>query len=61
VAALEHLRTVVHTLRGWPTPLGAAINTATKVFTPDGDCTDEKAAFQLQTVAAEVLGFVARG
>ena len=28
VAALVQLRSVVHALRGWPTPLGVAINTA---------------------------------
>lgn len=28
VAALTQLRSVVHALRGWPTPLGIAINTA---------------------------------
>ncbi|MGH2728293.1 MAG: NADPH-dependent FMN reductase [Actinomycetota bacterium] len=58
VTALEGLRTVVHTLRGWPTPLGAAINTAQPVFSPDGDPTDERVAFQLTTVAQEVMQFV---
>ena len=60
VATLEHLRTIVHSLRGWPTPLGAAINTMEKAFTPDGEPIDEKVAFQLRTVAAEVLDFVER-
>ena len=27
VTTLEHLRAIVHALRGWPTPLGVAINT----------------------------------
>ena len=58
VTALEGLRTVVHTLRGWPTPLGAAINTAEPVFSPDGDPTDERTRFQLTTVAQEVMQFV---
>ncbi len=60
VATLEHLRTVVHSLRGWPTPLGAAINTLEKAFTPEGDPTDEKVAFQLRTIADEVTTFVER-
>lgn len=60
VATLEHLRTIVHSLRGWPTPLGAAINTLEKAFTPDGEPVDEKVAFQLNTVADEVLAFVER-
>ena len=60
VATLEHLRTIVHSLRGWPTPLGAAINTMQKQFTPEGDPIDEKVAFQLATIADEVLTFVER-
>jgi FMN reductase len=60
VATLEHLRTIVHSLRGWPTPLGAAINTLEKAFTPEGEPIDEKVAFQLRTVAEEVLTFVER-
>ena len=58
VTALEAVRTVVHTLRGWPTPLGAALNTAQPVFSPDGDPIDEKVAFQLTTVAQEVMQFI---
>lgn len=60
VATLEHLRTIVHSLRGWPTPLGAAINTMEKAFGPDGEPVDEKVAFQLRTIADEVLTFVER-
>jgi len=58
VTTLEHLRAMVHALRGWPTPLGAALNTTTPLFGPDGDPTDERARFQLETVAQEVLDFV---
>jgi FMN reductase len=60
VATLEHLRTIVHSLRGWVTPMGAAVNTSNKVFTPEGECLDEKVAFQLTTVAEEILGFIER-
>jgi FMN reductase len=60
VGTLDHLRTMVHSLRGWPTPLGAAINTLDKAFGPDGEPLDEKVAFQLDTVASEVLTFVER-
>jgi len=58
VTALEALRSVVHALRGWPTPLGAAINTSQPAFSPDGDPIDERVAFQLTTVAQEVMQFV---
>jgi FMN reductase len=58
VTTLDHLRTIAHTLRGWPTPLGAAINSTLPTFDEQGDVTDEKVAFQLRTVAEEVLHFV---
>src|SRR5580698_10350202 len=35
-SALAHLRSIVHALRGWPTPLGATINSALKPFSEDG-------------------------
>jgi FMN reductase len=58
VTTLEHLRAMVHALRGWPTPLGAALNTSTPLFGADGHPTDERARFQLETVAQEVMQFV---
>jgi len=58
VSAMEALRSVVHALRGWPTPLGAAINTSQPAFSPDGDPIDDRIAFQLTTVAQEVMQFV---
>jgi FMN reductase len=54
---LAGLRSVVHALRGWPTPLGVALNTAEDIFDLDGSCTDEKAALQLELVANQVVGF----
>lgn len=53
VATLATLRTIVHSLRGWPTPLGAAINTAPNRSEDD----DRRAAFQLETIGAEVVEF----
>ena len=57
VATLQQLRTIAHALRGWPTPLGAAINSTQQVFGEDGDVVDERSRFQLTTVAREVLQF----
>jgi FMN reductase len=54
---LHSLRSIVHALRGWPTPLGATLNTASGVFDDDGACTDAKAALQLQVVARQVTRF----
>jgi FMN reductase len=60
VATLKALRDVAHALRGWPTPMGAAINTAQRIFDTDGDIVDVKARFQLTTVANEMLTFLDR-
>ncbi len=58
VTTLEHLRAMVHSLRGWPTPLGAALNTTTPLFDASGEPSDERARFQLEMVAQEVMQFV---
>lgn len=53
VSTLATLRAIVHALRGWPTPLGAAVNTA-----PGSNGDDERRArFQLETIGAEVAEF----
>jgi FMN reductase len=57
VTTLEALRSIVHALRGWATPLGAAINTSTPAFDAEGNPTDERVAFQLTTVGQEVMQF----
>ncbi len=57
VSTLLQLRTIAHSLRGWPTPLGATIQTTGRVFDDDGDVIDDKARFQLETVAREVVQF----
>jgi FMN reductase len=56
-SALAHLRSIVHALRGWPTPLGATINSALKPFGDDGSLTDPRDAFQVETVAQQVVRF----
>jgi FMN reductase len=56
-STLMALRAIVHALRGWPTPLGAALNTAEPIFDFAGGCTDQKAAMQLATVGRQVVEF----
>jgi FMN reductase len=58
--ALTALRSIVHALRGWPTPLGAAINTSGGIFR-DGVCSDERACAQLETIGRQVHAFAALG
>jgi FMN reductase len=57
---LVALRSVVHALRGWPTPLGVAINTAEPVFGPDGEVADPTAGARLRQLGEQVVGFAAR-
>jgi FMN reductase len=55
---LVALRTVVHALRGWPTPFGAALNAGGVLFNESGECCEPRDAWQLETVAAQVMEFV---
>ena len=56
-SALAALRAIVHALRGWPTPLGATINSALKPFDDDGALKDPRDVFQVETEARQVVDF----
>lgn len=51
------LRAIAHSLRAWPTPMGAMLSTATRIFDESGICVDRSAKFQLETVGAQVVQF----
>ena len=57
VNTLSALREIVHALRGWPTPLGAAIKSADSVFDDDGDCRVPRVGQILDIMAEEVMSF----
>lgn len=57
---LTSVRTIVHALRGWPTPLGVTMNTAERLFDKRGECTDEKMCTQLSMLAEQVVRFAER-
>ncbi|GAB1514981.1 NADPH-dependent FMN reductase [Actinophytocola sp. KF-1] len=57
VTTLTSLRSIVHALRGWPTPLGAAVNSQHVLFGPAGDCSDEQVAATLRTIGLQVVEF----
>jgi FMN reductase len=59
-STLSALRAVVHALRGWPTPVGVAINTADVVWEPSGMPEDHQLQMQLQLLVTQVLGFAER-
>ncbi len=54
---LATLRSIVHALRGWPTPLGASLNTSTGIFDADGACVDLSSRMQLESVGKQVVEF----
>ena len=54
---LGTLRGIAHALRGWPTPLGAALNTSTPAFDESGECIELSTRFQLETVGRQVVEF----
>lgn len=55
---LSALRSVVHALRGWPTPMAAAINSSISRFREDGTCEDNVASGQLSLVGDQVADFL---
>jgi FMN reductase len=55
VSTMQTLRTIVHALRGWPTPMGATIRTYRGLFSVDGECLDDRARMQLDLVGRQVV------
>ena len=53
---LMAVRGIIHAMRGWPTPYGAALN-ATGLFDDTGECREAKDAAQLAMVAEQVMEF----
>ena len=51
------LRSVVHALRGWPTPMAVAINTIGTPLGPDGTLSDPTSHGQLTLLAQQVVLF----
>jgi FMN reductase len=60
INTLSALRDIVHALRGWPTPLGAAINSAESVFDEEGRCLVPRVGQVLDLMAEEVMSFALR-
>lgn len=60
VSTLQQIRQVTHALRGWPTPLGATINTQFTRFTADASTDDQSTAQQLRIIGEQVVDFAAR-
>lgn len=56
VTTLTSLRSIVHALRGWPTPLGAAVNTTEVTFDDEG-CSEPHVEKILRTIGEQVVDF----
>ena len=54
VSTLQALRTITHALRGWPTPMGLAINTA-----EPGDALD-KCNGPMEVMVGQIFTFLER-
>ncbi len=57
VTTLTALRQIVHALRGWPTPLGAAVNSSEVTFEPDGTSSDPRVTRTLRIIGEQVVQF----
>lgn len=57
VGTLGQLRTIGHSLRAWPTPLGVAINSADKIWSETGELADGTVRGQLDMLATQLLNF----
>ncbi len=60
VTTLSSIRSVIHSLRGWPTPLGVTICASGPVFDDKNYCTDEAIRTSLATMVNEVVWFARR-
>lgn len=60
VGTLHQLREVVHSLRGWPSPLGVAINDSTGLIGSDAADSDPHVVRQLQAMGRQVADMALR-
>jgi FMN reductase len=54
---LAAFRSIVHALRGWPTPMGVAINTLVERFDEEGAGIAEQSARQMAIMVGQVIEF----
>ena len=54
---LSAFRSIVHALRGWPTPMGVAINTQVEHFGENGAGLTEQSARQMSIMVGQVVEF----
>ena len=57
VSTLQQLRQIAHALRGWPTPLGATVNSGLTKIDAQGNSEDTATVEQLEMVGHQVVEF----
>ena len=57
VSTLQQLRQIAHALRGWPTPLGATVNSGLTKIDAEGKSEDTATVEQLEMVGHQVVEF----
>jgi FMN reductase len=56
---LQSLRGIIHALRGWPTPLGIAVNSVkVRLFNHDGDLIDTDTSNACKIQAEQIINFL---
>lgn len=56
-STLAALRSIVHAVRGWPTPIGVAVNSSLSPFDAEGHCLDAAVGAQIEMMAQQVVNF----
>ena len=56
-STLAAVRSIIHAMRGWPTPMGATLNSGPGLFDEDGNFRDRRDAWQVEMVAQQVVQF----
>jgi FMN reductase len=57
-STLAAMRSVVHAMRGWPTPIGVAINSLETKFDNEGQCSEQRIVDQLEAMVVQILWFI---
>ncbi len=60
VGTLGTLRQIVHSLRGWPTPIGLSVNSNVTVFDEHGQTDDVSTKGAIDVLAGQLVGFNTR-
>jgi FMN reductase len=57
MSTLDTMRSIVHALRGWPTPLGVSVVVPQPLFDTQGTCLVPKVKEQIEIMALQVVSF----